>query len=165
MEDKVIEIARFESTAEADILASLLKSEGIDCYVRDGLTSRTLFGYVDIGGAKVDLLIKDAKLALQIMKDHNYEISETLRESLLSENPGQDNFYNDFARERDESYSQDNNFVDESSEIEDDNNAIDDLAIYKEKESRLSRNMTIIVIIMVILFCILVLLNRYFKGQ
>jgi hypothetical protein len=32
-------------------------------------------GYVDIGGAKVELLLKDFTHAQQIMRDHGYEVS------------------------------------------------------------------------------------------
>ena len=61
MEDIVIEIARFEHMTEAEMLVSLLKSEGIECYVRDSISSSNFFGSVDIGGAKVELLKKDAR--------------------------------------------------------------------------------------------------------
>ncbi len=78
MESKVIEIARFDHITKAEMLTSLLQSEGIECYVRDGITSQILLGNVDIGGAKVELLDKDAKRAAEIMKKHGYKISERL---------------------------------------------------------------------------------------
>jgi hypothetical protein len=72
MEDKMIEIARFQQATDAEILASLLRSEGVECYVRNGLSSSAMFGN-ESGGAKVELLEKDALRAAEIMKDHGYE--------------------------------------------------------------------------------------------
>ena len=73
MEDKMIEIARFQRRAEAEMLANLLLSEGIDCCVRDGISSRVMFGDADLWEAKVELLQKDVRRASGIMKDHGYE--------------------------------------------------------------------------------------------
>jgi hypothetical protein len=72
MEDKMIEIARFQQATDAEILASLLRSEGVECCVRNGLSSSAMFGN-ESGGAKVELLEKDALRAAEIMKDHGYE--------------------------------------------------------------------------------------------
>ena len=72
MEDKIIEIARFEQTSEAEMLANLLSSEGIECYVRDGISAQAMFGDTEMIGAKVELLEIDAQRALEIMKDYNY---------------------------------------------------------------------------------------------
>lgn len=85
MEDKMVEIARFQYPAEAQSLMALLKSEGIDCYLRDEYSSQVMGGYVDIGGAKVEILESEVPRALEIMKDSGYEIpdddetSDTLR--------------------------------------------------------------------------------------
>ena len=144
MEDKVIEIARFEHAAEAEMLASLLNSEGIECYVRDGISSHMMSGRVDIGGAKVDLLGKDALRALEIMKDHNYEISEDLNE-IISELQEQD-------------YTGGNNTIT-------DDRAIEDIAAgYEKRKAKLSKQMTIILVLMIILFGILVFMNNYYNG-
>ena len=91
MKDRMIEIARFMQTTEAEMLASLLESEGIECYVRDGISSRVLFGRADIGGAKVELLEKDVQRASEIMKDHGYEFPEEILEMIASENSAIDN--------------------------------------------------------------------------
>ncbi len=91
MEDKMVEIARFMQTTEAEMLANLLKSEGIECYVRDGISSRVLFGRADIGGAKVELLDKDVQRASEIMKDHGYDFSEEILDRIVSENSEKDN--------------------------------------------------------------------------
>ena len=151
MEDKVIEIAQFDQTAEAEMLASLLKSEGIECFVRDDFCSHIMSRRVDIGGAKVDLLKKDALRALEIMKDHGYEISEELREILILENAESDSAIadNDNITEDDES---------EDSEIEQDND--EDV----NKKAKLSKHMTIIIVLMAILFGLLVFLNKYYNG-
>lgn len=91
MKDKIVEIARFMQTTEAEMLANLLKSEGIECYVRDGISSRVLFGKADIGGAKVELLEKDVQRASEIMKDHGYDFSEEMLDGIGSENSEKDN--------------------------------------------------------------------------
>lgn len=74
--DKMVEIARFQYPSEAQTLISLLKSEGIDCYLRDEYSSQIMAGYVDIGGARVEILESDVPHALQIMKDCGYEIPD-----------------------------------------------------------------------------------------
>ncbi len=99
MEDKMIEIARFQLAADAEMLASLLQSEGIGCYVRDGLSSSMMFGK-DIGGAKVELLQKDMLQAAEIMKDHGYEVPAEIIEQLTSGDlePGHDTLEKSKAR-------------------------------------------------------------------
>lgn len=79
MEDKMIEIKRFTSSSDAEILVSLLKSEGIDCYVRDANTGQ-IYGGIAFGGAKVELLEKDLPRAQEIMKDFGYLDSENNKE-------------------------------------------------------------------------------------
>ena len=150
MEDKIIEIARFTHAAEAEMLADLLRSEGIECYVRDGISSGVMLGSVDIGGAKVDLLQKDALRALEIMKDHNYEISEEFLEIIISENAENDGAIAGYDNiEDDES---------EGSEIEQDND--EDV----NNKAKLSKQMTIIIVLLAILFGLLVFLNKYYNG-
>jgi hypothetical protein len=128
MKDKMIEIARFQLAADAEMLASLLRSEGVGCYVRDGLSSSFMFGKAT-GGAKVELLEKDALRATEIMKDHGYEIPEELVESFSSGNPDRDNMD------------------------------------YEQSKARLSKAMTIIIVLVVLLFGLLIFLNKYFKGE
>ena len=50
--DKIVEIARFTYPADAQPLMALLRSEGIECYLRNELSSQIMAGYVDVGGAK-----------------------------------------------------------------------------------------------------------------
>lgn len=74
MEDKIVEIARFTYPAEAQTLMALLKSEGIECYLRNEFSSQVMGGYVDIGGARIEILERDVPLALQIMEEGGYDI-------------------------------------------------------------------------------------------
>ena len=71
MEDKMVELSRFTIVSKAEILANLLKSEGIDCYVRDCFMNQIYSG-VDFGGVKVELLEKDFQRAKEIMKAFGY---------------------------------------------------------------------------------------------
>lgn len=70
--DKMVEIARFSYPADAQTLISLLKSEGIDCYLRNELTTQMMAGYVDVGGARVEILEKDVERAFSVMKDNGF---------------------------------------------------------------------------------------------
>lgn len=74
MEDKIVEIARFNYPADAQTLMALLRSEGIECYLRNEITSQLYAGYVDVGGARVEILDRDVFHALEIMKEGGYEI-------------------------------------------------------------------------------------------
>jgi hypothetical protein len=127
MEDKMVEIARFQQTSDAEMLANLLRSEGIDCYVRDGISSRVMFEYVDSGGVKVELLQKDILQAFEIMKDHGYDVPEKLLETIAFENSEQNR-------------------------------------IYKQRKEKLSKALTVITLLIVVLLGILIYLYRYFNG-
>ncbi|WP_370861585.1 putative signal transducing protein [Parabacteroides faecis] len=74
--DKMVEIARFQYPAEAQTLIALLKSEGIECYLRNEYTSQLYASYVDVGGARVEILESDVPEALKIMKAGGYDIPE-----------------------------------------------------------------------------------------
>ena len=65
--EKIVEIANFRQTDRAEVLASLLRSEGIDCYVRNEASARTFGGFVDIG-ARVEILESDMPRALEIIE-------------------------------------------------------------------------------------------------
>jgi len=67
----MVVLARFHHGSEAEMLANLLKSEGIDCYVRDGYIHQ-IYGDIDLGGVKVELLEKDLPRATEIMKEFGY---------------------------------------------------------------------------------------------
>lgn len=72
--DKIVEIARFTYPAEAQTLMALLKSEGIECYLRNEITTQLMAGYVDVGGARVEILESDVPRALEIMKAGGYDL-------------------------------------------------------------------------------------------
>ena len=65
--EKIVEIANFQQADRAEVLASLLRSEGIDCYVRNEASARTFGGMVDIG-ARVEILECDLPRALEIIE-------------------------------------------------------------------------------------------------
>lgn len=73
-QDKIVEIARFTYTSEAQTLMALLRSEGIDCYLRNEISNQLMAGYVDIGGARVEILEKDVPHALEVMEAGGYEV-------------------------------------------------------------------------------------------
>lgn len=72
--DKIVEIARFTYPAEAQTLMALLKSEGIECYLRNEITAQLMAGYVDVGGARVEILESDVPRAMEIMKAGGYNL-------------------------------------------------------------------------------------------
>jgi len=76
MEERMVEIARFTYPSEAQTLVALLKSEGIDCYIRNEVSSQIMAGYVDIGGARVELLESEVPRALEVMRDNGYSIPD-----------------------------------------------------------------------------------------
>lgn len=72
MEDKIVEIARFYEPEEAQILESLLKSEGIKCYLRNEYTSQVMYP-ANMGGIRVELLESEVPRAMEIMEANGYE--------------------------------------------------------------------------------------------
>lgn len=74
--DKIVEIARFTYPAEAQTLMALLRSEGIECYLRNEYSSQVMGGYVDIGGARVEILESDVPRAMEIMREGGYPIPD-----------------------------------------------------------------------------------------
>ena len=72
--DKMVEIAQFQYPAEAQTLMALLKSEEIECYLRNEYSSQMFAGYMDIGGARVEILESDVPRALEVMKEGGYDI-------------------------------------------------------------------------------------------
>ena len=101
MADKVVELIRFTQISEAEMLANILKSEGVECYVRD-IHMNQIYKGVDLGGVRVELLEEDVARAREIMKafgylpsDNNPEIQisdesetvETLEDGIAENNP------------------------------------------------------------------------------
>jgi hypothetical protein len=74
--DNIIEIARFKDPADAQVLMSLLRSEGIECSLRNELSSQIMSGYADIGGAALEVLESDVPRALELMKAGGYPIND-----------------------------------------------------------------------------------------
>jgi len=72
--ERMVEIARFEYASEASTLMALLRSEGINCYLRNEYTSQLMGGYVDLGGARVEILEGDAARAMEVMEAGGYEL-------------------------------------------------------------------------------------------
>ena len=66
-EDRIIEIARFYEPEKAQMLESLLKSEGINCYLRNEYSSQVMYP-ADMGGIRVELLESDAPAPLPSCK-------------------------------------------------------------------------------------------------
>ncbi|MDR1624667.1 MAG: DUF2007 domain-containing protein [Tannerellaceae bacterium] len=81
MDDKMVEIARFQYPDEARALVALLKSEDIDCYIRNEISAQVMRGYVDLGGVRVELLESEALHALEVMVANGYEIPVENEES------------------------------------------------------------------------------------
>ena len=63
--DKIVEIARFTYPADAQPLMALLRSEGIECYLRNELS---------VGGARVEILESDVPRAMKIMEEGGYDL-------------------------------------------------------------------------------------------
>ena len=149
MEDKMVELTRFTLVSEAEVLANLLKSEGVDCYVRDCFINQIYSG-VDFGGVKVELLEKDLPQAKEIMKAYGYLPSEGEGGELKIEN----------GELR----------IGESGEVEE-NGETGEMgeepektrAEYEKNKINLARTMTIFSVIVLLLVGILILLNRYYN--
>ena len=73
VEDKMVEIARFQYVEQAQGLASLLQANGVVGYVRNEYTTQVM-GLTDVGGIRVELLESDVEQAMQIMEANGYEI-------------------------------------------------------------------------------------------
>lgn len=73
MEDKIVEIARFAEPAEAEELELLLKSEGIECYLRNEYTSRIMYP-ANMGYVRVEILESEVKQAMTVMEANGYEL-------------------------------------------------------------------------------------------
>ena len=86
--DKIVEIARFTYPSEAQTLMALLRAEGIECYLRNELTSQIMAGYVDVGGARIEVLEKDVPRALEILKAGGYARFEDKRDKPVEQVAG-----------------------------------------------------------------------------
>ncbi|MCD7978366.1 MAG: DUF2007 domain-containing protein [Tannerellaceae bacterium] len=73
--DRMVEIARFQYPADAQVLIALLKSEGIECYLRNELSTQIL-SHIDVGGARVEILESDVPRAMELMKEGGFDLPE-----------------------------------------------------------------------------------------
>jgi hypothetical protein len=73
--EKIVEIANFQQADRAEVLASLLRSEGIDCYVRNEVSARTFGGLIDVG-ARVEVLESNAPRAREILEIGGFFLAE-----------------------------------------------------------------------------------------
>ena len=134
-EEKMVELSRFTQVSEAEMLVNLLKSEGIDCYARDGFMNQ-IYNGLDLGGVKVELLKKDLQRALEIMKDYGYS-------------PSHENI--DMQNSEDLSFSEESEIANVSEE---------DIEEYKRNKAKLSRTMIIGCIVIITALISLILLNK-----
>ena len=144
MEEKMVELTRFTKVSEAEILANLLQSEGIDCYVRNGFIHQIYS--VDLGGVIVELLEKDRERAQEIMKDCGYTPSDGSADTQIPELTDD---------------SDDSAALDEWPDSEDSEG---EAAAYEQKKAKLSRNMTVITVLIILLVAVIILLNKYYNG-
>ena len=72
MEDKIVEIARFYEPEAAQMIESLLKSEGIKCYLRNEYTSQVMYP-ANMGGIRIELLENEVPRAMEILEANGYE--------------------------------------------------------------------------------------------
>jgi len=136
MEDKMVELTRFLQASEAEMLASLLQGEGIDCYVRDSFISDIYKGVVDLGGAKIELLEKDLQRAKEIMKDFGYD-DTGMKTPVSSEEP---------------------------KIIEDEEVTETNIIEFQKHKAKLSRTLTIFLVLILLVLVLIIVLNKYFNG-
>lgn len=74
--DNLVEIACFKDSMQAQVLVSLLRSEGIECTLRNELVSQVLGWYVGSNGVCVDVMEADAPQALALMNEHEFPVED-----------------------------------------------------------------------------------------
>ena len=160
MDDKMVELIRFSFLSEAEILVNLLKSEGVDCYARDSFFNQ-IYGGVDLGGVKIELLYNDLQRAKEIMRAYGYEETEKDGELTFTgriiegfEVPG-------IGKMRESEDIVEAEELDEAAALEEEDRQI--FAEYEKKRAKLSRTMLIYSIVIIILVGILILLNKYYN--
>ena len=148
MEDKMVELTRFTKVSEAEILANLLRSEGVDCYVRNGFIHQ-IYG-IDLGGVIVELLEKNLESAIEIMEDYGYTTSCHSSDKQILESDGFNNS-NSIAS------NDDSEFLENLAVSEDVN---DETSEYMQNRAMQSKKMTVITVIIVLLVVIIILVNK-----
>ena len=160
MEDRMVELTRFTKVSEAEILANLLKSEGIDCYVRDAFMNQ-IYNGLDLGGVKVELLEKDLERATEIMNVFGGATSDDMQGSEGQEYQ-EDAEGTEYQEGAEGSEYQEDTEDAEGSEYQED--LANDAAAHARQEARRSRQLTIIGLLIVLLAGVIILLNKYFNG-
>ena len=159
MEDKMVELKRFIHLSDAEMLANLLRSEGIACYVRDMYINQIYGGAVDFGGVKVELLEKDLERAKDIMKDFGYLEGEKGEISMEHDPLSDENEDNEDIEETEETGEI------EDIEVESENIQPEQMNDeYGLKKARQSKILTVFCILIIVLVVIIILLNKYFNG-
>ncbi|MDR1455486.1 MAG: DUF2007 domain-containing protein [Tannerella sp.] len=74
--EHLVEIANFAQSETAEMLAALLRAEGIACTTRNEVSSRVFRGVVDIG-VRVEVLEHNVPRALEILNGSGFSQQET----------------------------------------------------------------------------------------
>jgi len=82
-EDKLVTIATFSYAPEMGLVRSKLESEGIECFVKDELSSQTYI-YNAIGGIKLQVRESDAERAAKIVNEMGVFQEPATRNSRLN---------------------------------------------------------------------------------
>ena len=156
MEDKMVELTRFFSSAKAEVLANLLKSEGIDCYVRDNFIHQIYGEAVDFGGIRIELLEKDLQRAQEIMDAFGYNKNDD------DQNEEQDESTEPeiTAEEQNEQEEQDEQYDSTEPEI----TAEEVQKIVQQNKAKLKRTMYIYIILILLLLACIIFLNHHFHS-
>lgn len=75
--DKLVEITRFADAADAQVLISYLKAEGIQCNLRNELTNQVLGPYSGMGGTILEVMESDVERAMELMKAGGYDVYDS----------------------------------------------------------------------------------------
>lgn len=154
----MVELTRFVQISKAEMLANLLKSEGIDCYVRDSFITQIYGQAVDFGGVKVELLEKDLQRATEIMNNYGYlanDIQTTgIGDNGNSESHGKDKLLGESEYPDEEEQIDENEQPDEMTEL--------DPVEFQQNKTKSSMIMTVYTIAIIILVISIIILKKYF---
>ena len=151
MEDKMVVLRRFSQGSEANMLANLLQSEGIECYVRDNITQQ-IFGDFDFVSVKIELLEKDLLRAREIMQAYGYSHEDNYSDK--TETDSLDDMETDDLVESSE-------MIDPAKEEETTESA---WIAYQQAKAKRTRLLSIICVLIILLGTLIILLNQYYNG-
>ena len=152
MEDKMVVLKRFSQSSEANMLASLLQAEGIECYVRDTIANQ-IFGDIDFVEVKIELLEKDLPRAIEIMKAYGYALSDNHPDNISVD--GSEEEKTDAMAETDAM----------ADDFEDMETAEAELIAYQKFKNRQVRMLSVICILLIIVGALIIILNNYYNGE